>query len=145
MKIDKISGIEQNITAPGKPAGAASGLSFADLLNRELSAASASTEVAGLSGVSRASEVSAGLKVESLGLIENTIATLEKFSASLADSAFSPQDLAPYAAALADESAALMDLKKQLPADNPLAAILERVATVSYVEAAKLERGDYRV
>lgn len=145
MKINNISGIQQNSAVSGKPAGQGSGVSFQDLLNRELLAVPASTGVMGAGGVSQVGGVSAGLKVESLGLIESTIETLEKFGASLADSAFSSQDLAPYAAALADESAALMELKKQLPADNPLAAILERVATVSYVEAVKLERGDYRV
>jgi len=144
MKINTINGSQPNIHSSTKTAGAGSGISFQDILNREISTASASAGVAAASNVSQVSQVAAGLKVESIGLIESTIETLDKLSASLADPAFSSKDLEPFAAALADESAALMDLKKQIPAGNPLAPLLERVATASYVEAAKLERGDYR-
>ena len=87
--------------------------------------------------------IPAALKLDGLTLAEDTISTLEKFSAALGNPAFSAQDLEPFAAALEDETAALVSLKNQLPTNNPLAALLERVATASYVEATKLRRGDY--
>lgn len=37
----------------------------------------------------------------------------------------------------------LMSVKDQLPADDLLGQLLDRVATVSYLEAAKYRRGDY--
>jgi hypothetical protein len=89
------------------------------------------------------SSVPVELRLESLQLSEKTMNTLESFGLALNNLDFSGEDLEPYVAALEDETRSILELKKQLPAEDPLTHILERVATVSYVEAAKYRRGDY--
>ncbi|MBU3936154.1 MAG: hypothetical protein KKD53_01355, partial [Proteobacteria bacterium] len=116
--------------------------SFQDILKQEL-AANKSTPSSDIPAVSATAPVPAALRLNSLALAEDTINTLENFSAALGNSSFSAQDLEPFAAALEGDTAALVNLKNQLPENNPLSALLERVATASYVEAAKLRRGDY--
>ncbi len=46
--------------------------------------------------------------------------------------------------ALEEDTGSILGLKEKLPAEDPLAKLLDRVATVSYVEAAKYRRGDYQ-
>jgi len=117
--------------------------SFRSFLEKELQAAGPGQPAEGTGPVSSVAAASASLRLNSLSLSENTITTLEHFSAALANSSFRSNDLEPFAAALEEESVALVDLKNHLPKGDPLAALLERVATVSYLEAAKFRRGDY--
>ena len=42
-----------------------------------------------------------------------------------------------------EETSALLDLQEELPQDDPLAKLLNRIATVTYLESAKYRRGDY--
>lgn len=142
MKITAITPGQQDVSTIGKNFVSAKGTSFQDILAQELAAAkSPATTTAAVA--SAAAPIPAALRLDGLTLTEDTLNTLEKFSAALGNPAFSAQDLEPFAAALEDETAALVSLKNQLPANNPLSALLERVATASYVEAAKLRRGDY--
>lgn len=142
MKITAITPGQQDVSAIGKSAASATGPSFQEILARELAAAK-STATPATAAAAAVAPIPATLKLDSLTLAEDAISTLEKFSAALGNPAFSAQDLEPFAAALEDETAALVSLKNQLPTNNPLAALLERVATASYVEATKLRRGDY--
>jgi hypothetical protein len=57
---------------------------------------------------------------------------------------FSARDLEPFVEALENETQSILELKKQLPGQDSLSHLLERVATVSYIEAAKYRRGDYQ-
>ena len=142
MKITAITPGQQDVSTIGKGSPSATGSSFRDILAQELAAAKspATTTVA---ATSAAAPIPAALRLDGLTLTEDTLNTLEKFSTALGNPAFSAQDLEPFAAALEEDTAALVSLKNQLPANNPLSALLERVATASYVEAAKLRRGDY--
>jgi hypothetical protein len=142
MKITAITPGQQDVSTIGKSAASATGASFQEILARELAAAK-STAAPATAAAAAVAPIPATLKLDSLTLAEDAISTLEKFSAALGNPAFSAQDLEPFAAALEDETAALVSLKNQLPTNNPLAALLERVATASYVEATKLRRGDY--
>jgi hypothetical protein len=117
--------------------------SFRSFLEKELRAADAGRPAEETGPASSVAAAPAGLRLDSLSLSENTITTLEHFGAALANSSFRGNDLEPFASALEEESAALVDLKNHLPEGDPLAALLERVATVSYLEAAKFRRGDY--
>ena len=85
-----------------------------------------------------------GLRLESMQLTEQTISTLEEFSSVLGNLHFSGKDMEPLVEALEDETRAILDLKNQLPSHDPLTDILDRVATVSYVETSKYRRGDYQ-
>jgi len=140
MKITAITPGQQDVATSGK--NSTTGASFQDILAHELAAAQIPVTPA-TSGVSATAPTSAALRLDGLSLAEDTIQTLEKFGTALSNPSFSAQDLEPFGAALEEESAALIGLKNQLPEGHPLSALLERVATASYVEAAKLRRGDY--
>ncbi|MFH1021201.1 MAG: hypothetical protein V1782_11435 [Pseudomonadota bacterium] len=142
MKITAITPGQQDVSTIGKSSASTLGLSFQDILANEL-AATESPAATAIPAASAAAPIPAALRLDGLTLAEDTISTLEKFSTALGNPAFSAQDLEPFAAALEDETAALVSLKNQLPGGNPLSSLLERVATASYVEAAKLRRGDY--
>ena len=142
MKITAITPGQQDVSNLGKNSASATGTSFQDILAQQL-AASKSPAIPAMAAASAATPISAALRLDGISLTEDTINTLEKFGAALSNPAFSAQDLEPFAAALEDETAALINLKNQLPGNNPLSALLERVATASYVEATKLRRGDY--
>ena len=142
MKITAITPGQQDVASLGKNSTSTTGSSFQDILAQELAGAK-SQDTPAMTPASPAAPIPAPLKLDSISLTEDTINTLEKFSAALANPAFSAQDLEPFASALEDETAALVNLKNQLPGNNPLSALLERVATTSYVESVKLRRGDY--
>ncbi len=142
MKITTITPGQQDVSSLGKGSASATGPSFQEILAQELAAAKIPATT-GVATVSAVASIPASLRLDGLSLTENTINTLEKFGTALANPAFSAQDLEPFAAALENDTAALISLKNQLPANNPLSSLLERVATASYVETTKLRRGDY--
>lgn len=142
MKITAITPGQQDVATTGKNAAPATGASFQDILAQELATAKSQATPAMAAAAAPAS-IPAALKLDGISLTEETISTLEQFGAALGNPAFTAQDLEPFATALEDDTAALVSLKNQLPENNPLSALLERVATASYVEAAKLRRGDY--
>jgi len=84
-----------------------------------------------------------GLRIEGLMLTEDTLSLLETYGETLGDSAVPTHDLAPYLSALADKTLALREIAGQLPADDPLAKLLDQVASVSFVQVEKYERGDF--
>ncbi|MFQ6759193.1 MAG: hypothetical protein D9V46_09140 [Deltaproteobacteria bacterium] len=145
MKITTIIPGQQNASTSGTGSTPAKGASFQEILAQELTAAKSTPTAPAMAAAAAAvaAPSPAALKLDGISLAEETINTLEKFSAALGNPSFSAQDLAPFASALEDDTAALVALKNQLPENNSLAPLLERVATASYVEAAKLRRGDY--
>ena len=143
MKITTIIPGQQNASTTTTGSTPAKGASFQEILAQELTAAKSTPTAPAMAAAAVAAPSPAALRLDGISLAEETINTLEKFSAALGNPSFSAQDLAPFASALEDDTAALVALKNQLPENNPLAPLLERVATASYVEAAKLRRGDY--
>ncbi|OGQ87641.1 MAG: hypothetical protein A2512_13050 [Deltaproteobacteria bacterium RIFOXYD12_FULL_56_24] len=142
MKITAITPGQQDVSPIGKSFASTRGPSFQDVLANEMAVAK-NPATSSIAATATIAPIPAELRLDSLSLAENTISTLEKFGDALANPSFSAQDLEPFAAALEDETAALVSLKNQLPEGNSLSSLMERVATASYVEAAKLRRGDY--
>lgn len=142
MKITAITPGQQDVASIGKGGTSVTGASFQDILAQELAAAQ-SPAAKTIAAASATAPIPAALRLDGISLTEETINTLEKFSAALGNPAFSAQDLEPFADALENDTAALVHFKNQLPGNHPLSALLERVATASYVESAKLRRGDY--
>ncbi len=140
----KIQDIFQSIKSRG-PVNATTNnaTDFQQLLAREIATSAAANQAAAAAPVTAASQIPAALRLQGLELSETTINTLDSFSAALGNTALKPEELEPYAAALEEDVAALLSIKNQMPGDDPLAKLLDRVATVSYLETAKFRRGDY--
>jgi len=83
------------------------------------------------------------LRLAGLSMSENTIDLLESFSEALANLHLTAQDLLPLIEALEGDTTTLLDIKDQLPPNDPLAMLIDRVTTVTVVEAQKFRRGDY--
>ncbi len=143
MKINDIIPGQANINKTGSKSSTQSAGNFQELLQNELTAAKQSEKTAAASAVQASQQVPPQLRIAGLNVSESTISTLDAFSSALADQRFTMAELEPFASALEEGTAALLDLKKQLPQDDPLAQLLDRVATVSYLESSKFRRGDY--
>jgi hypothetical protein len=63
--------------------------------------------------------------------------TLENYEEALAEPVSSA------ISALEEETTGLLNPRQQLSAEDPLAGLLDRVAAVTFQEAAKFRRGDY--
>jgi hypothetical protein len=121
-----------------------SGADFKNLLESQLQSISGSAGAVAATRLAAASSVPASLRIESLSVAEATINSLESFSDALNNLQLPAEDLAPLVEALEEETGSILDLKGKLPAEDPLARLLDRVASLSYVEAAKYRRGDYQ-
>ncbi len=146
MKIQK-PGYGEGILPKGKTGAAKSttGTDFATLLKSQMQGVEqppATPAVKASSGVT--DTVATGLRLQGLALSETTINNLDSFGNALSQSHIPSQALEPYIEALEEETSALLTLKDKLPTDDPLAKLLERVATVTYLETAKFRRGDYQ-
>ncbi|MEW6501814.1 MAG: hypothetical protein AB1456_10030 [Thermodesulfobacteriota bacterium] len=116
---------------------------FQQMLAREIAASAAANQASAETPITAASQVPATLRLQGLELTENTLSTLDSFGAALGNTALKHDDLEPYVAALEEDVAALLETKNQIPGNDPLAKLLDRVATVSYLETVKYRRGDY--
>ncbi|MDA8163759.1 MAG: hypothetical protein M0017_01815 [Desulfobacteraceae bacterium] len=134
----------QQITATKQGVGtAAAGIDFQRLLAGELQKALAGQPVQEAAGVVAAPQAAPAVRLEGLAATEETIGTLDAFAGALEDRRFSAEALEPFVSALEENTVSLLAVKNQLPAADPLASVLERVATVAYLESAKYRRGDY--
>lgn len=88
-------------------------------------------------------QIPAELRLTGLSVSENTIDLLESFSEALENLQLTTQDLLPLIEALEGGTTTLLDIKDQLPAHDPLAQLIDRVATISVIESEKFRRGDY--
>lgn len=140
----KIQDIFQSMRTRGTTvAPASTNTDFQQVLAREIATSAAANLAAATAPTTAASGVPAALRLQGLELSENTISTLDAFSEALGNTALKNDELEPYAAALEEDVAALLSVKNQIPGDDPLAKLLDRVATVSYLETVKFRRGDY--
>lgn len=143
MKIDTIQGLQNSNKTAQKTEKPVSGADFKNLLEAQLQSVSSTAPSAPL-GSAEAVQVAPAVRVESLAVMETTINSLESFGAALNNLSLPGETLEPFVQALEEETSSLLELKKQLPADDPLTKLLDRVAAVSYNEAAKYRRGDYQ-
>ncbi len=118
--------------------------SFFDLLSEQLLPAEEPQALSGPSALSPETPVAPELRLAGVSTSESAIGLLESFSQALGDLKFSSRDLLPLIEALEGDTTALLDIRAQLPPHDPLARLIDRVATVSAIEAEKFRRGDYR-
>jgi len=89
------------------------------------------------------SALPAQLRLDGVFISENAIDLLESFENCLGDTDISLADLTPIIDALEADTTSLLDIKEQLSADDPLAQLIDLVATISIIETEKFRRGDY--
>lgn len=142
MKINDIFSDQQNGNKAARKQQTSPEVRFKDLLKR-LQPTSEGFEISEAKEIIKSTSVSASQRIEGLTLTEKTIDTLESFGSALADSRLTADDIEPFVSALEEETAALVELKEELPQNDPLANLLDRVATITYLETAKYRRGDY--
>ncbi len=141
MKIQNIHSPQQSDetgTGIRTPAG-----DFQKILEARLGRTSVVTQSTAAAGVTDAASVPASVRLEGLELTETALELLEQFQGALADRNVAAASLEPFASALEEQTSGLLAVREQLPADHPLAGVLERVAAVTYLESAKFRRGDY--
>lgn len=135
----------QQITSTKQPttSDAAAGLDFQRLLAGELQKGAAGQPTQAAGEVLPGQPVSPAVRLEGLTATEDTLGNLESFANALGNARFSSEALEPFVSALEGNTVALLGVKNQLPTSDPLGQVLERVATVAYLETAKYRRGDY--
>ena len=127
-----------------KPRKSTSSIDFRALLESKLHAPQEIDPVAAISSVDGIdSEGGASLRLDGLAVTESALSHLEQYSAALADSKLKGRDLEPYVSALEEETLALLEIRSHFSEDDSLAVLLDRVATVTYLETVKFRRGDY--
>lgn len=151
MKInDLLTGMQEikKNTKSGANGVSSGGVDFQKLLEDQLqggSPVSPTKPMFETMPVAPLASASPALRVEGLSLSEAAIEDLESFGAALQNKMYSADDLAPYVDAMEDKVVGLLSVKDQLPPGDQLGTLLDRVATVTYLEAAKYRRGDYSV
>lgn len=141
MKINGLTTGPPEVTR--KKSGAVSDFDFQQILENRLKATAGTEDVARATKVEEPGATSAQLRLNGLTVTETTLDAMESFSRALGNTNFSADDLEPYADALEEHTLALLTIKDQLPENDQLAKLLDRVATVGFVESAKFRRGDY--
>lgn len=144
MMINPLTGqriSEQKSVNKTKSATAAS---FFDLLTDQLEpvappAVTEQTEV-----LTNECRIPAELRLAGISTSENSIDLLESLGQALGDLRLTANDLLPLVEALEGDTTALLDIKEQLPQHDPLAQLIDRVTTISVIEAEKFRRGDYQ-
>lgn len=142
MKINDIL-LQQTAKKSSATSRQSSGTNFQDILEGQIRNAGGVDNASGTARTEQSQAVSASLRVEGLGLTESAINTLESYGAALGNTSLNSADLEPFVSALEEETAALLSCREQLPLEDPLAKLLDRVATATYLESAKYRRGDY--
>ena len=140
----KINEITPPITGqvPGK-AKQTTETSFNDLLNAKLGVITESKARSSVSAVSAAAPTDSSLRLESLAVTENAINMLDSYGTALKNPSLSTEDLHPFISAMEEETDAILAIREKISGEDPLAGLLDRVATVTYLETAKYHRGDY--
>ncbi len=123
--------------------GAVSDFNFQRVLESRLKATAGIEDVTQTTKVGEPCAASAQTRLNGLTVTETTLDAMESFSRALGNTNFSADDLEPYASALEEHTLALLTIKDRLPENDHLAKLLDRVATVSFVESTKFRRGDY--
>lgn len=117
---------------------------FFDLLTDQLMPPVSPAATTGTNATNRAEgQIPVELRLAGLSTSENTIDLLDSFSKALNNLRLSTTDLLPLIEALEGDTTTLLDIKEQLPHNDPLAQLIDRVTTISVIEAEKFRRGDY--
>jgi len=144
MNINPLTGQRISEKRPvDKSKSAAPTTSFFDLLTDRLEPGEEAQALAASEPTTTGPQVPAELRLTGLSVSENTIELLESFSQALGDLHLTAGDLQPLIEALEGGTTTLLDIKEQLPQGDPLAQLIDRVATISVIEAEKYRRGDY--
>ncbi len=116
---------------------------FFDLLTEQLAPPAETAPTSATTAPLEASNLPPGTRLNGVRLSESSIDLLDNFSKALANLKLNADDLAPMVEALEGDTTALLDIKEQLPDNDPLAILIDRVITISYIETEKFRRGDY--
>jgi len=143
MKIDDIQGKKITGRKPVKKKST-SETSFFAVLDGQLHPTEETASVQQTSQIETEQQViPAKLRMKGVSLSEETIELLESYGDALGNLDLQAEDLQPLIEALENDRMALMDIKAQLPEEDPLALLIDHVATITYLEAEKFRRGDY--
>ncbi len=116
---------------------------FFDLLAGQLEGPAATSPTQETSALLETQQLPPQIRLNGLKLSESSIDLLDNFRKAVANLDLSAADLAPLIDALEGDTTAMLDIKAQLPTDDPLARLIDQVATISYIETEKFRRGDY--
>jgi hypothetical protein len=117
---------------------------FFDLLTDQLAEPAEAAQTSEVNAPVETSQLPPGTRLNGVRLSESSIDLLDNFGKALGDLRLKAEDLAPLVEALEGDTTALLDIKEQLPPDDPLALLIDRVTTISYIETEKFRRGDYK-
>ena len=144
MKINEIKISQPAGNHTEKSANSSGSIDFRSLLENKLHATQEIDPVSGVNPVSPMREEGmATLRMDGLAVTESAIEHLEQYTAALADTDLAERDLEPFVSALEEETLALLEIRSHFSEDDSLAMLLDRVATVTYLETVKYRRGDY--
>jgi len=143
MIINPLTGQRVSDQKPVNKTKSSQATSFFDLLAGQLQAPEETQSTTQTEAPTTESQIPAELRLAGLSMSETTIDLLESFSQALGDLHLKPRDLLPLIEALEGDTTTLLDIKEQLPKHDPLSQLIDRVATISAVEAEKFRRGDY--
>lgn len=144
MKIKRSQGTGKTPSAgKAKESGQSSTLDFRHLLQSHMQGVLDVNDTAPITEVQEREQGSPELRLQGVQLTEASIVSLESFAKALEDINLDSKDLEPFIAALEEENQGLLDIRAQLPDDDPLAKLIEQVAAATYLETAKYRRGDY--
>lgn len=143
MKINGIKNKQIGGKSVKKKEGTASSISFVGLLEEQLGQIQEAAPTTVAEKILETPSASSSIRLTGLALSENTIDILAAFSEALENLDLSAESLRPLIDALEEETTAILDIKEQLEADDPLAELLDRIAAVAYLETEKYRRGDY--
>lgn len=116
---------------------------FFELLANQLLPSDESQQVQATEAPTLERQIPAELRLAGLSMSENAIDLLESFSEALGNLQLDSKDLLPLIEALEGDTTTLLDIREQLPNQDPLAQLIDRVTTISALEAEKFRRGDY--
>jgi hypothetical protein len=143
MNINPLTGQKVSDQKPISKKKAFQSTSFFDLLTDQLQPADETQTINQTEAPKTESQIPAELRLAGLSMSESTINLLESFSQALGNLHLPTSDLLPLIEALEGDTTTLLDIKDQLPQHDPLAQLIDRVATISAIEAEKFRRGDY--
>lgn len=145
MKIKRAQGTGQTSSAgKAKKSAESSALDFRHLLQAQMQEGIQDVDsTAAVAHVQEREQGSPELRLQGVQLTEATIESLESFAQALENTSLSTKDIEPFIAALEEETQGLLDIKEQLPDNDPLGKLIEQVAAATYLETAKYRRGDY--
>ena len=144
MKIKRSQGTGQTSSADKpKKSGESSAIDFRQLLHSQMQGVHDVSDTSQVAPVQEQEQGNPELRMQGVQLTETAIVSLESFAKALEDANLNSEDLEPFISALEEENLGLLDIKEQLPKDDPLAKLIEQVAAATYMETAKYRRGDY--